>query len=93
MNERSQFRLLTERRGCNMLYTQVLPRDTTYWEKQGWRRLVAEAAATEDRTIVAMIRAVDPSKPLPEVEAPEMVALRAEPRLDESGLPAGSVAN
>ncbi len=86
-------RLLTERRGCNMLYTQVLPRNTAYWEKQGWRRLVAETEGSDDRAIVAMVRAVDPSKPLPEVEAPEMVALRAEPRLDDSGLPSGGIAN
>jgi GNAT superfamily N-acetyltransferase len=85
-------RLLTARRGCNMLYTQVLPRDTGYFEKQGWRRLVAEGTA-EDTSIVGMVRAVDPSKPLPDVEPPEMAALRAEPRLDESGLPAGSLAN
>ncbi|MDP1908043.1 MAG: GNAT family N-acetyltransferase, partial [Hyphomicrobium sp.] len=28
-------------RGCNMLYAQALPGDVKYWEKQGWRRLVA----------------------------------------------------
>ena len=86
-------RLLTERRGCNMLYTRVLPRDTSYWEKQGWRRLVAETEAAEDRSIVAMVRAVDPSKPLPDVKTPEMVALGTEARLDESGMPLGSLAN
>jgi hypothetical protein len=40
-----------------------------------------------------MVRAVDPSKPLPDVEAPEVVVLRAEPQLDASGLPLGSVSN
>jgi len=83
-------RLLTERRGCNMLYTQALPRDVAYFEKQGWRRLVQENA---DQRVIAMVRAVDPTKPLPNVEAPEMMALRAEPTLDASGLPAGSLAN
>ena len=38
-------RKLAESRGCNMLYAQVLPADVEYWEKQGWRRLVAEDAA------------------------------------------------
>ena len=85
-------RLLTERRGCNMLYTQSLPRDVGYFEKQGWRHLVAEGAA-EDTKVIAMVRAVDPSKPLPNLEAPEMAALRAEPHLDASGLPTGSLAN
>src|SRR6185436_7015208 len=84
-------RLLSERRGCNLLYTQVLPREIPYFEKQGWRRLVAENA--EESAVISMVRAVDPSKPLPNVEAPELVALRAEPRLDASGLPAGSLAN
>ena len=56
-----------------MLYAQVLPADVKYWEKQGWRRLVAEDASSGDKRIVAVVRAVDPSKPLPEVEAPETV--------------------
>ena len=38
-------RKLAESRGCNMLYAQVLPADVKYWEKQGWRRLVAEDAS------------------------------------------------
>jgi GNAT superfamily N-acetyltransferase len=68
-------RSLAETRGCNMLYAQVLPNDVTYWEKQGWRRLVAEDGGPAKR-IVAMVRAVDPSKPLPDVEAPESIVLR-----------------
>ena len=40
----SAARKLAESRGCNMLYAQVLPADVKYWEKQGWRRLVAEDA-------------------------------------------------
>ena len=71
-------RKLAETRGCNMLYAQVLPNDVAYWEKQGWRRLVAEEAAARAKRIVAMVRAVDPSKPLPDVEAPEVD--RAAPR-------------
>ena len=71
-------RTLAESRGCNMLYTQVLPTDVKYWEKQGWRRLVAEEASSGAKRIVAMVRAVDPSKPLPEAEAPESVVLRRE---------------
>ena len=86
-------RKLAETRGCNMLYVQVLPHDVAYWEKQGWRRLVAEDAAGTPKRIVAMVRAVDPSKPLPDVEAPEAVVLRPEPQLDASGLPLGTASN
>ena len=46
-------RKLAESRGCNMLYAQVLPADVKYWEKQGWRRLVAEDASSGDKRIVA----------------------------------------
>jgi GNAT superfamily N-acetyltransferase len=84
-------RMLAERRGCNMLYTQSLPRDLGYFEKQGWRRLVPESA--DESSVIAVIRPVDPSKPLPNFESPEMKALGAEPRLDASGMPAGSLAN
>ena len=35
-------RKLAESRGCNTLYAQALPPDVKYWEKQGWRRLVAD---------------------------------------------------
>jgi GNAT superfamily N-acetyltransferase len=86
-------RALAESRGCNMLYVQVLPADVKYWENQGWRRLIAEAASSGPKPIVAMVRAVDPSKPLPAVEAPEAIVLRREPQLDASGLPLGTVSN
>ena len=84
-------RKLAESRGSNMLYAQVLPADVKYWERQGWRRLVAERA--DDQRIVGMVRAVDPSKPLPDVEAPESVVLRREAQLDPSGLPLGTASN
>jgi GNAT superfamily N-acetyltransferase len=86
-------RKLAETRGCNMLYGQILPNDVGYWEKQGWRRLVAEEGSGATKRIVAMVRAVDPSKPLPDIEAPESIILRPEPQLDASGLPLGSSAN
>jgi GNAT superfamily N-acetyltransferase len=86
-------RKLAESRGCNMLYAQVLPADVKYWEKQSWRRLVAEEASSGPKHIVAMVRAVDPSKPLPAVEMPEAVVLRRESQLDASGLPLGTVSN
>lgn len=87
-------RKLAESRGCNMLYTQVLPADTGYWKKQGWQRLVPEEMSrTEQKAIVAMVKQVDPSKPLPEVEAPESIVLRREPTLDSSGMPVGAVTN
>ena len=87
-------RKLAEGRGCNMLYTQVLPADTGYWKKQGWQRLVPEEMSrTEQKAIVAMVKQVDPSKPLPEVDAPESIVLRREPTLDSSGMPVGAVTN
>lgn len=86
-------RKLAESRGCNMLYTHVLPTDLTYWEKQGWRRLVAEEPNSGDRRIVAVVRAVDPSKPLPEVEAPAAVVLRGEGQVDASGRPLETASN
>jgi hypothetical protein len=76
-----------------MLYAQALPADVGYWEKQGWRRLVPEEASSGAKRIVAVVRAVDPSKPLPDVEAPEAIVLRREQQLDASGLPLGTVTN
>jgi GNAT superfamily N-acetyltransferase len=86
-------RQLAESRGSNMLYAQVLPADVKYWEKQGWCRLVAEDETSGNKRIVAVVKAVDPNKPLPEVEAPESVVLRREPQLDASGLPLGSASS
>ena len=86
-------RKLAETRGCNMLYCQALPSDVTYWEKQGWRRLVPEEAGGAPKKIVAMVQAVDPNKPLPDVEAPEVVVLRREAQLDSTGMPFGTVSN
>ena len=86
-------RKLAESRGCNMLYAQVLPADVGYWQKQGWRRLVAEDETAGNKRIIAMVKAVDPDKPLPEVEAPESVVLRREPQLDAAGLPLGTASS
>jgi GNAT superfamily N-acetyltransferase len=86
-------RALAESRGCNTLYAQVLPTDVKYWERTGWRRLIAEEASSGVKRIVAMVRPVDPNKPLPAAEAPESVALRREAELDASGMPLGVVSN
>lgn len=86
-------RMLAEARGCNMLYAQILPSSTGYWEKQGWRRLVAEEEGARPKRIVAMVKAVDPNKPLPDVEAPEAVVLHREPQLDSTGMPRGTATN
>jgi GNAT superfamily N-acetyltransferase len=86
-------RAQAEARGCNMLYAQALPRDVGYWEKQGWRRLVAEESGAEGKRIVAMVKAVDPSKPLPEIEAPDALVLRRDGRLDSTGMPPGTISN
>ena len=80
-------RALAASRGCNTLYAQALPADVKYWEKQGWRRLVAEEGTAGGKHIVAMVKAVDPGKPLPEFEAPEAVALKRERQLDPTGMP------
>jgi hypothetical protein len=42
---------------------------------------------------VAMVKQVDPSKPMPDVEAPEAIVLRREPTLDSAGMPVGAIAN
>jgi hypothetical protein len=47
----------------------------------------------DPKQIVAMVKAVDPNKPLPEVEAPEAIVLRREPQLDSSGMPSGTITN
>jgi hypothetical protein len=54
---------------------------------------VSEEASSGAKRIVAMVKAVDPSKPLPDVEAPEAVVLRPEPQLDSSGRPLSSASN
>ncbi|WP_422002859.1 GNAT family N-acetyltransferase [Reyranella sp.] len=82
-------RAVAEGRGCNMLYVQALPADVKYWEKQGWRRLASEDEEGE-RRVVAMVRPVDPSKPLADVDAPEAVVLSRETPLDSAGVPIGS---
>jgi GNAT superfamily N-acetyltransferase len=86
-------RKLAETRGCNMLYVQALPGDVKYWEKQGWRRLASEEAGSGAKRIVAMVKAVDPSKPLPDVDAPESIILHPELQLDSSGLPRTTASN
>jgi GNAT superfamily N-acetyltransferase len=87
-------RQLALSRGCNVLYAQVLPSDTGYWEKQGWRRLVPpEQSRADARAIVSMVKAADSASPLPEVEAPEASVLRREPHLDTTGVPAGTLRN
>ena len=86
-------RAQAQARGCNLLYAQALPRDVGYWEKQGWRRLVPEEAGAEPKRIVAMVKAVDPNKPLPEIEAPEAIVLRRDGQLDSTGMPHGTVSN
>ena len=45
------------------------------------------------KRIVGMVKAVDPSKPLPEVEAPESAVLGVELQLDSTGLPRGTASN
>ena len=86
-------RALAEGRGSNTLYVQALPGDVKYWEKQGWRRLVSEEASSGAKRIVGMVKAVDPSKPLPEVETPESVVLGRELQLDATGMPRGTASN
>lgn len=67
-------RQLAESRGCTMLYVQSRPADAKYWEKQGWQPLAGEPPAANQ--MVAMVRSVDPSKPVRGVEAPPAVTLR-----------------
>lgn len=83
-------RQLAESRGASTLYTQALPQDVKYWEKHGWSRLDAKETGKGAKRLVAMVRPVDPSRPLPRAEAPEQVVLGNEPQVDPSGLPVGS---
>ena len=70
-------RQVAESRGCSMLYVQSRPADTKYWEKQGWRPLAGETAEAPSQ-MVAMVRAVDPTKPLRDSTAPQAVTLRGD---------------
>lgn len=84
-------RMLAASRGCSTLYAQVLPDDTAYWEKQGWRRLVPEAMSkSHPRQIVSMVRPVDSGKPFLGVEVPEAIVLHRERQIDPAGPPNGS---
>lgn len=86
-------RAMAATRGCNLPHVQVLPSGTAYWEKQGWRRLEPAEADVAARRMVAMVKVVDPSKPLAEMEEADAVVLRREQQLDASGLPLGTVTN
>ena len=87
-------RTLAASRGCGMLHAQVLPHDIGYWEKQDWRRLVTEAMGkAAPGQIVSMVQAVDPGKPLPEPEAPEVIVLRRDARLGSASMPNGPIVN
>ena len=68
-------RTLAESRGCNMLYIHVLPKDMAYWEKQGWRRLDADAPPALNGTI-ALVRPVAAGTAVVAEHAPEVVTLR-----------------
>jgi GNAT superfamily N-acetyltransferase len=85
-------RALAASRGCIMLCAHVMPHDTGYWEKQGWRRLVPEVTGNP-RQIVPMGKAVDPGKPWPEVEPAAAIVLRGEPQRDPAGMPGDTVTN
>ena len=83
---------LAQSRGCNVLYAQVLPGDTDYWLRRGWRRLVPQGQSKAGpKAIVSMVKAADPGKPLPEAEASEATVVRPEPHLDAIGVPGGTV--
>lgn len=87
-------RALAAARGCNMLYAHVLPHDTGYWEKQGWRRLVPEAMSKADPAlIVSMVKAVDPGKPDSEGETPEAIVLRRDTQHVSTDVPSVSRTN
>jgi GNAT superfamily N-acetyltransferase len=77
-------RSLAEGRGCTTLYVHARPADAGYWEKQGWQRLAGEEA--DGQHMVALARAVDPGKPVNELQVPPAVGLRAEtPAADGAG--------
>jgi GNAT superfamily N-acetyltransferase len=77
-------------RGCNMLYVHALPADVGYWDKLGWRRLESEEASAGGKQTVAMVKAVDPNKPLADADTPEVVVLRPDVPTDSTGRPISS---
>lgn len=83
-------RKVAESRGCDKLYVQVLPGDVGYWDRLGWRRLEAEEAGAGGKQTVAMVKAVDPNKPLADADAPEVVVLRPDALHDSTGRPINS---
>ena len=80
-------RALAESRGCNILYTRVSPKQATYFEKQGWRRLDNGQTLGTGRT-VALVRPVDPAKENAEIADTDALALSTQYRLD---MPAAAV--
>lgn len=86
-------RVLALSRGSSKLYTRVLPPDLGYWEHHGWRRLLMEEAGGSPKSVIAIVKAVDPAKPLPEMELSEPLMVRGDQQLDATGVPLGSVTN
>ena len=79
-------RAMAATRGGTLLYVRVLPSGVGYWERLGWRRLDPAEAGDATKRMVALIKPVDPSKPLPEIEPPEGLGLPPD-------RPAGCVTN
>jgi GNAT superfamily N-acetyltransferase len=86
-------RQVAESRGCTMLYVHASPADAKYWEKQGWQPLAGEAAAGDGSQLVAMVRPVDPSKPVRAAEAPQAVTLRGDAAAQSGRRTGGPVSN
>jgi GNAT superfamily N-acetyltransferase len=85
-------RVLAYGRDCNALYAHILPCDSRYWERLGWRRLEAESKA-DPRQIIAVVKAVDSSRQSPLPDRPELVVLRGEPQLNTADMPLGACGN
>jgi GNAT superfamily N-acetyltransferase len=85
-------RILAHGRDCNALYAQILPCDSGYWERLGWRRLEAKSTA-DPRQIIAVAKAVDSSRLAPQVDGPELVVLRREPNFSTADIPLGACWN
>jgi GNAT superfamily N-acetyltransferase len=86
-------RQLAESRGCSRLYVQSRPADEKYWEKQGWQRLASEPAGSVANQMIAMVRPVDPSKPVDGSDAPEAVTLRDDAPSAGGGRPGERASN
>jgi GNAT superfamily N-acetyltransferase len=83
---------LAESRGCNVLYSRVLPRYVKYLDKQGWRCLDLEGPGTAANQTVAVVRSVRRAMPRPHLNARDARTLSEQIKLHIPGPGLGATA-